>query len=192
MIRSDQQKIIVKPAKWPLAVGMHPFWFWNDDIQASEIRWQIEQMAQQGVRGFFICARQGLQQPYLSESFFQLVDVAIQAAARHKMTVHLYDEYPYPSGAAGGEVILGNPQFRATTLVQQQFDLSGGTIRQELPRGTVLCCFVYLKASGLTSRNTDTKQWNSANNGGVHQRSPRLARLSKKKMGRLRKKQKTK
>ncbi|MFA5043411.1 MAG: glycosyl hydrolase, partial [Kiritimatiellia bacterium] len=94
----------------------------------------------QGVRGFYIHSRQGLRQPYLSESFFRMVKVAVECAGQHGMTVHLYDEYPYPSGAAGGEVVLGNPHFHATRLVQKTFDVSGGPVRLALPEGKVLCC----------------------------------------------------
>ena len=57
--------------------GFYPFWFWNDTLNEKEIRWQIAQMAEQGIRGFFIHPRQGLKQPYLSDAFFDMVEVAI-------------------------------------------------------------------------------------------------------------------
>ncbi len=120
--------------------GFYPFWFWNDNLTADEIRRQIDQMAQQGVRGFFIHPRQGLRQPYLSEAFFDMVAVAVEQAQKHDMQVHLYDEYPYPSGPAGGEVVVGNPQFCATELVQETYDVQGGQVRLSLPRGKVLAC----------------------------------------------------
>ena len=118
--------------------GFYPFWFWNDELEADEIRWQIGQMAAQGLRGFFIHPRQGLQQPYLSESFFAMVEVALEAAAQHGLDVHLYDEYPYPSGVAGGELVLGEPRYQATSLAQHTYELAGGQVRLELPRGKVL------------------------------------------------------
>jgi hypothetical protein len=120
-------------------IGWYPFWFWNDRLSANEIRWQIGQMKQQGLRGFVLSPRQGLQQPYLSDAFFDLVQVAIDAAIEHGLVVHLYDELPYPSGPAGGEVLLGNPQFFATELVQKAFELEG-SVRIELPRGRILNC----------------------------------------------------
>ncbi|MCU0522093.1 MAG: hypothetical protein MUF84_15550 [Anaerolineae bacterium] len=133
-----------------LPVGFYPFWFWNDRLSADEIRWQVHEMATQGVRGFFIHSRQGLEQPYLSESFFEMVDVALAAAKAEGLVVHLYDEYPYPSGVAGGEVILGNPQLRATRLVQRTYDLQGGSVRVELPRGKVLSCMAFpLRDGGM-------------------------------------------
>ncbi|MBM4458841.1 MAG: hypothetical protein FJ011_13900 [Chloroflexi bacterium] len=126
-----------------MQTGFYPFWFWNDRLSTAEIRWQIAQMAAQGVRGFFIHPRQGLAQPYLSEAFFEMADEAIAAAEEHGLTVHLYDEYPYPSGIAGGQVILDQPQFMATQLVQRVYSAPGGPVRLELPEGKVLCALAY-------------------------------------------------
>ncbi|MEJ5199839.1 MAG: glycosyl hydrolase, partial [Anaerolineae bacterium] len=127
----------------PLPTGFYPFWFWNDRLSADEIRWQVAEMARQGVRGFFIHPRQGLGQPYLSEAFFEMVDVAIAAAEEHGLIVHLYDEYPYPSGVAGGLVTLGRPEFHATELIQRSYDVAGGPVRIELPVGKVLSVIAY-------------------------------------------------
>ncbi|MDQ2798822.1 MAG: hypothetical protein M3Y13_04160 [Armatimonadota bacterium] len=126
----------------PLPSGFYPFWFWNDRLDEAEIRWQVGEMAAQGIKGFFIHSRQGLGQPYLSDTFFQMVAVAIDAAEQHGLTAHLYDEYPYPSGVAGGEVVLGSPEFYATALVQKTFDVSGGPLSLSLPRGKILNCVI--------------------------------------------------
>lgn len=128
--------------------GFYPFWFWNARLDADEIRWQIRQMAEQGVKGFYIHSRQGLDQPYLSQSFFEMVDAAVEEAQAHGMTVQLYDEYPYPSGVAGGEVVLGSPEYHATELRQRTYDVEGGSFRLELMRGKVLAVRAYpLKGS---------------------------------------------
>lgn len=126
-----------------LAPGFYPFWFWNDRITADEVRWQIGQMAAQGIKGFYIHPRQGLELPYLSEAFMEMVEVALEEAESHGLTVHLYDEYPYPSGVAGGGVILGQPQYLATRLVQRSWDLPPGPVRLTLPPGKVLSCVAY-------------------------------------------------
>ncbi len=123
--------------------GFYPFWFWNDRLDADEVRWQIRQMAEKGIHGFYIHSRQGLQQPYLSEAFFQMVDAAVEEAQAQGMTAQLYDEYPYPSGVAGGEVVLGSPEYHATELHQRTYDLSGGPLRLELMRGKVLAARAY-------------------------------------------------
>lgn len=133
-----------------LVPGFYPFWFWNDTLEEGEIRRQIAEMAAQGVKGFYIHPRQGLQVPYLSDAFFRMVEVAVEEAERLGLTVHLYDEYPYPSGVAGGEVILGQPKFLATRLVQRSYDLTGGHVRLALPRGKLLACVAYpLRGGGV-------------------------------------------
>ncbi len=135
----------------PNPPGFYPFWFWNDRLTESEIRWQIAQMAQQGIRGFFIHPRQGLQQPYLSNAFFDMVAVAIDAAEQNGLLVHLYDEYPYPSGIAGGEVTEGNPHFQATRLLQRTLEVSGGLVQLTLPQGNVLTCIACPVENGLAN-----------------------------------------
>ncbi len=116
----------------------HPFWFWNGDMQDEEIRVQIAEMARQGVGGFYICARQGLRVPYLSAEWFRKVEVACREAMRQGVECWLYDEYPYPSGMAGGEVLVRHPEAACMTL--RLFDRAeeGGPFSMELGQGRVL------------------------------------------------------
>lgn len=101
-------------------------------------------MAEQGIHGFFIHSRQGLKDPpYLSEAFLDRVSTAVAAAESRGMVVHLYDEYPYPSGIAGGLVTMGQPQFQATELIQPTYDLDGGPVRVNLPAGKLLALLAY-------------------------------------------------
>lgn len=116
-----------------------PFWFWNGKMEEAEIRRQIREMAEKGVGGFFICPRQGLQVPYLSDSWFEKVKTAVAAAKEEGLEVWLYDEYPYPSGIAGGEVTLLHPDAKHKTLVQTKAEaLDGGRVQLELPWAKVL------------------------------------------------------
>ncbi len=89
--------------------------------------------------GFFICARQGLEIPYLSEQWFRLVAVAIEAAQHYELDVWLYDEYPYPSGMSGGEVILEHPDARHRQLLPHSLIVAGPqTFSYPLPWARVL------------------------------------------------------
>lgn len=116
-----------------------PFWFWNGKMEDAEIERQIREMADKGVGGFFICPRQGLQIPYLSESWFAKVRTAILAAKQTGLQVWLYDEYPYPSGIAGGEVTLLHPEAKHKTLAVKQTRITGGElVKLELPWAKVL------------------------------------------------------
>ena len=93
-----------------------PFWFFNGDMDKDEIRRQILMFKEQGLGGFFICARQGLKVPYLSSEWFEICAFAVQTAKECGLEVWLYDEYPYPSGMSGGEVTIRHPEAKQKTL----------------------------------------------------------------------------
>ncbi|MFH5185077.1 hypothetical protein ACHHV8_21890 [Paenibacillus sp. TAB 01] len=44
----------------PVEFRVHPFWFWNGEMEEEEIARQIGEMKDKGVGGIFICARQGI------------------------------------------------------------------------------------------------------------------------------------
>ena len=130
--------------------GFKPFWFWNGDMEDGEIVRQIEEMHSQGVDGFFIHPRQGLTVPYLSEKWFEKVGVAIEAAKRLGVEVWLYDEYTYPSGAAGGRVMIERPELAARLLEIYTHDVKGGPVSIDYKWGVLLdACAVPLKNGQL-------------------------------------------
>ncbi len=122
--------------------GFYPFWFWNGEMTKEEVRWQIQEMAGQGVKGFFLHLRQGMTVPYLSEAFFELIRHAVDTATELGMHAQLYDEYPYPSGAAGGEAVLGRPDLYATRLVHEAFEIDG-PVRRAMKKGHLLSCMAF-------------------------------------------------
>ncbi|MGG1515898.1 glycosyl hydrolase [Paenibacillus oryzisoli] len=136
---------------------IHPFWFWNGEMDDEQIRYQIDEMADKGLGGFFVCARQGLQVPYLSDAWFQKVRVAVKAAERRNLHVWLYDEYPYPSGIAGGEVTLEHPEAKHYTMEHRAQRVQGGEqVSLELPWARIL----YAKAVPVGPAGE--KLWNDA------------------------------
>ena len=98
--------------------GPIPFWFWNDDLDHAEIKRQIHAFLEKGIHGFVIHPRKGLTEAYryLSEAFMDSVAVAVEEAEKLGMTVFLYDEAMYPSGAAGGLVVAENPCYASKGL----------------------------------------------------------------------------
>ncbi|PXV85586.1 alpha-L-rhamnosidase-like protein [Lachnotalea glycerini] len=102
-----------------------PFWFWNGELTEREIEIQIKEMAEKGLGGFFICARQGMSVPYLSQKWFDLVKFAAKKARDFGLEAWLYDEYPYPSGMSGGEVLLEHPEAEHMILKHISKDIEG-------------------------------------------------------------------
>jgi hypothetical protein len=149
--------------KPPASYRIQPFWFWNGALEAEHIAHQIKEMADQGVGGFFICARQGLTVPYLSEEWFSKVRLAVDEAKRHGLEVWLYDEYPYPSGIAGGEVILEHPDAKAVSLSHKVAAAKGGEkLSLALPWGKIL------SAKAVPLAGNGVRRWDEAVDIGSH------------------------
>ncbi len=66
-----------------------PFWSWNDKLDPEELRRQIRQFHQQGLGGFFMHARIGLDTPYMSEEWMQAVEACIDEARKLGMLAWL-------------------------------------------------------------------------------------------------------
>lgn len=129
-----------------------PFWFWNGDMAEGEMKHQIKEMADKGLGGAFICARQGQKVPYLSEEWFEKVRFAADQAAGCGMEAWLYDEYPYPSGMSGGEVLLKHPEAEHMVLNHRSLDLPAGG---EFEMNLGWCEILYAKAFPLREEKID-------------------------------------
>ena len=57
-----------------------PFWSWNDELDLNELQWQIHEMKEKGIGGFFMHARGGLKTPYMSEKWMKCVKACIEEA----------------------------------------------------------------------------------------------------------------
>ncbi len=79
-----------------------PFWAWNGKLEKEELLHQIEIFKEMGLGGFHMHVRTGMETPYLSTEFKDLVRACTQKAREEGMLAWLYDEDRWPSGAAGG------------------------------------------------------------------------------------------
>ena len=86
----------------PKAYRPVPFWSWNDRLESEETRRQIKEMDEQGMGGFFMHVRTGLETPYMNEDFMHCIRACVEKAKSNQMLAYLYDEDRWPSGAAGG------------------------------------------------------------------------------------------
>jgi hypothetical protein len=124
MIDSLHQQFLHPPEEFtPI-----PFWFWNDDLTKEEITRQIQDFHEKGVTGFVLHPRIGIPKEieYLSDYFMELVQTAVKEAKRLGMSVILYDEAMYPSGAAKGFVVKDNPEYasRGLKMIEYSCDIT--------------------------------------------------------------------
>ena len=95
--------------------GAIPFWSWNDRLEEGELRRQIRNMYDMGMKGFFMHARMGLETEYMSDEWYSAIEASIDEARKLGMEAWSYDENGWPSGFGGGKV-LENPENHATYI----------------------------------------------------------------------------
>ena len=93
-----------------------PFWAWDDHLHKEELTWQIEQMHQVGIGGFFMHSREGLETPYLGQEWDECVLACVAEAKKLGMGAWLYDEDRWPSGSCGGKVQQAVGALKGLTL----------------------------------------------------------------------------
>ena len=95
-----------------------PFWMWNDKLEREKLSEQLLEIKERGMNQVIIHPRFGLETPYLSNGWFEMVGFVIDEAEKNDMKLWVYDELNWPSGYAGGEVLKQNPGLRAKHLVK--------------------------------------------------------------------------
>ncbi len=81
-----------------------PFWSWNEKLHTDETVWQIDQMEQAGLGGYFMHARGGLQTEYIGEEWMDNIKCGIHEGKERGMSAWGYDENGWPSGFGDGAV----------------------------------------------------------------------------------------
>lgn len=94
-----------------------PFWSWNDKLNRSELKRQMDAMIRAGYGGFFIHSRVGLVTKYLSDDWMDLVRYCVEEGEKLGLKANLYDEDMWPSGYAAGEVPAAGEEYREKALV---------------------------------------------------------------------------
>lgn len=102
--------------------SIKPFWSWNDKLEKKELKRQIELMKQNGIEGFFMHARGGLRTDYMSDEWFDMIEVCLDKADELGMQAWAYDENGWPSGFADGVVPSKCVAFQQKYIKCQEFD----------------------------------------------------------------------
>lgn len=82
-----------------------PFWSWNDKLEVPKLLEQVHWMNGNGIGGFFMHARSGLQTEYLSEQWMECIEACADEAKQLGMKAWIYDENGWPSGFVGGKLL---------------------------------------------------------------------------------------
>ncbi len=99
-----------------------PFWAWNCKMDEQNIEQTLDALKVMGLGGAHLHCRTGLDVPYLSDRFFELIRHSTEYAKKLGMLTWLYDEDRWPSGFGGGFVTEGDA-FRARFLLFAPYDV---------------------------------------------------------------------
>ena len=82
-----------------------PFWFLNGKVDGAEYCQQIDAMAKQGVMQAMPHPRFGMdRRDYLAPAYWKAMSELVKHASKNNFLIHLYDEFNWSSGPAGGKV----------------------------------------------------------------------------------------
>lgn len=101
-----------------------PFWAWNCQMTEEKVSMIVETLQKMGMGGGHIHCRTGMNNPYMSQEFLDLVKDANKKFTERDMITWLYDEDRWPSGAGGG-LVTQDEQYRIRFLVFSPERLSG-------------------------------------------------------------------
>lgn len=102
--------------------GLVYFWFLNSDCGMEAARSQLAAFARGGVSAVVLHPRNGLLVPYGGTDWFDLVRAVVGECVRLGLEPWLYDEDPYPSGNAGGTILMDHPEYRALGIERFEAD----------------------------------------------------------------------
>ena len=100
----------------PRSYGLLPLWDLNNDLLPDDIHWGLEEQAKQGVAGVFLHPRSGMEVEYLSEDYWRAIKTSLAECKSLGLETWLYDEYNWPSGVAGGQLLREHPEYRQVFL----------------------------------------------------------------------------
>lgn len=116
--------------------GIMPFWFVNGRMDYDEMEYQLKEYKDKGIPGIYIHARFGTLENvgYLTDDWFDRVKFAVKKAREIGLQIWIYDEYNWPSGTAGKQVMEHDQkltqrylQLVEVTVAGQYFSFMEGT-----------------------------------------------------------------
>lgn len=131
--------------------GLVYFWFLNDACADAKLEAMLEAFAAGAVSAVVLHPRCGLLLPYGGADWFRMIRRVCERCAERGLPVWLYDEDPYPSGAAGGWVLAEHPELEARAIERHVFEPASqnGNLFC-FPLGSLLWCGWVRETDGAT------------------------------------------
>lgn len=137
----------------PLRWKPRPLWFWNGPLSRTRTHEMMERSRESGYGGFGILPALNMTPQFMTPEFLDRYQEAVDKAAELGQKMCLYDEYWFPSGAAGGELARRFPEALSKRLDMLEVDVTGPRrIEQKVPEGRLMGA---VAMHGRTKRRID-------------------------------------
>jgi alpha-L-rhamnosidase len=119
----------------------HAMWNFNlSTLNEKDVISGIDEMAKLNYGGFFIEAggrpQPGRGVPFLSDEYFRFYKLAIEEAKKQGLEMVLYDDYAFPTGTVGGQMLANHPEYVAKNLNMTEKDVTGpASAELAIPQG---------------------------------------------------------
>lgn len=100
MSKITKENLINPPKKYRSL----PFWSWNSELNVDETLFQVKEMDENGIGGYFMHARGGLKTEYMGKEWMDNIKAAVLDGYERGMAPWGYDENGWPSGFGSGAV----------------------------------------------------------------------------------------
>ena len=97
--------------------------FWQHGEDEKNLREEIEQMYNAGIREFIVESRP--HPDFLGEKWWRDLDVILDEAKKREMKIWIFDECAYPSGYAAGRIRDKYPEYLKVYLCERHIDAIG-------------------------------------------------------------------
>ncbi len=160
-----------------IPVKYHPAycWTWSTIITKQEVKRQIDEMYECGIRAFYVLAlpkgfradsfKTDLYPEYLSDEYLDLLYYTFELAQEKGMYTWLYNEGGYPSGSAAGAVRKKMPELGIKSFDIITENLKAGTVF--IPHENMISAFVgdeRIYAGYVFAEDVEIKQYIYFNN----------------------------
>jgi hypothetical protein len=111
----------------PIQYKSRPLWFWNTQLSSAQTLEVMVDAKAKGYYGLGILPSHGISPEYMSPGFFEHYKYALKVADSLKMKMSFYDEFYFPSGIAGGNLLKYYPEAVSNSFIGRlQLMLQGG------------------------------------------------------------------
>jgi len=132
----------------PLSMKSRPLWFWNAPLSREQTLKVLVDSKKVGYYGLGILPSYGMTPDYMTPEYLDQYKMAVDIADSLGMKLYLYDEYYFPSGMAGGNLVKQFPEAVSKRLDMDLFEMKGSkAFTHDLPAG------VFMGAVGMESKS---------------------------------------